>query len=109
MSIDYGQLRAKLRIEEVLSWMSWQALTRVGDQHRGSCPLCSTARSLAPESPPPQSGNRTFSVNTGRHVYRCFRCGSSGNALDLWSSYRQLPIYEAAQEVQTRLGEFKQP
>ena len=34
---------------------------------------------------------RHFSVHRACNLYRCFRCGSAGNALDLWSAFRQLP------------------
>lgn len=95
MSINYRELRDAVRIDELLSWMPWEASSRVGDQLRGSCPLCTASRS--------------FSVNTRRSIYRCFRCGSSGNALDLWSTYRKLTIYAAAQEIQSRLSQNKQP
>jgi len=105
MSINYRQLREAVRIEEVLSWMSWEASSRTGDQLRGSCPLCA-ALPAATES---RDAIRTFSVNASRNIYRCFRCSSSGNALDLWSSYRKLSIDAAAQEIQSRLSQNKQP
>jgi len=105
MSINYRQLRDAVRIEEILSWMSWEASSRTGDQLRGSCPLCA---SLTADTKG-RDANRTFSVNASRNIYRCFRCGNSGNALDLWSSYRKLPIYAAAQEIQSRLSQNKQP
>lgn len=108
MSINYRELRAALRIEDVLSWMSWTASRRVGDQLRGPCPFC--ARDI-PASPPgsPPSAPRTFSVNVERHIFRCFKCQRSGNALDLWSIHRELPIYAAARELQDRLYQNKQP
>jgi DNA primase len=105
MSINYRELRESVRVDELLSWMSWEANSRVGDQLRGPCPLCTSSRAdtASPEA------NRSFSVNTRRNIYRCFRCGSGGNALDLWSSYRKLSIYAAAQEIQSRLSQNKQP
>lgn len=111
MSIDYRELRARLRIEDVLSWMSWRACRQVGDQLRGSCPLCSATadKGQATSNSSSGAGHRTFSVHTQRNLYCCFRCHSSGNALDLWSAYRKLPIYEAAQEIQNRLDSIKQP
>ena len=108
MTINYRQLRDSVRIEEVLSWMSWEASSQVGDQLRGPCPLCTTSPVDAP-NPHASSGIRNFSVNTRRKIYRCFRCGSGGNALDLWSAYRKLQIYAAAQEIQSRMIENKQP
>jgi len=100
MSVNYRQLRDSVRIEDVLSWMSWEASSRVGDQLRGYCPLCTMSGSTV---------SRSFSVNSRRSLYRCFRCGSSGNALDLWSASRKLTIYAAAQEIQSRLSQNKQP
>ncbi|MBI2481524.1 MAG: hypothetical protein HYV60_23650 [Planctomycetia bacterium] len=41
-------------------------------------------------------------MNTGRNIYRCFRCGSQGTVLDFWMSYRKLPIHAAAQELRAR-------
>lgn len=108
MSINYRELRERVRIEELLCWMSWEATSQVGDQLRGRCPLCD-AKSVDTPSPPASSDSRSFSVNTRRKIYRCFRCGGGGNALDLWSAYRGLPLYAAAQELQCRLTDNKQP
>jgi hypothetical protein len=104
MSINYRQLRATLRIEAILSWMKWEASSQVGDQLRGPCPLCAASRV---ETPSPDS-RREFSVNTQCNIYRCFRCGSGGNALDLWASYRKLSLYATAQEIQDRLSQNTQ-
>lgn len=105
MSIDYRQLRATVQIEEILSWMQWDASSRVGDQLRGHCPICTAPRPDRSSS----DTRRTFSVNTRRNIYRCFGCGRGGNALDLWSTYRKLSIYAAAEEIQNRLSQNKQP
>ena len=105
MSIDYRQLRGILRIEEVLSWMQWEANSQVGDQLRGPCLFCTDSQTDTSRS----GTHREFSVNTRRHIYRCFRCGSNGNALDLWASHRKLSLYAAASEIQTRLTQNKQP
>jgi DNA primase len=108
MSINYRELRARLRIEDVLRWMSWEASSRRGYQLRGRCPLCSelTGANVDDGS---SSGRCTFSVNTERNIYRCFKCDQSGNAIDLWSSHRRLPIYRAAGELEARLGQNNQP
>ncbi|MFC1759847.1 CHC2 zinc finger domain-containing protein [Planctomycetota bacterium] len=110
MSIDYRELRARLRIQDVLHWMNWRAIRQGGDQLRGRCPLCSaSAKDQTSSNTSSGSVHRTFSVHTQRNLYRCFRCHSSGNALDLWAAYRQLPIYDAAKEIQIRLDGNKQP
>jgi hypothetical protein len=53
--------------------------------------------------------DRNFLANTQRNIYRCFKCNQSGNAIDLWSHYRRLPIYEAAQELEALLRRNNQP
>lgn len=105
MVINFRDLRNSVRIEEVLTWMSWEASSRAGDQLRGPCPLCAGPTADIKR----REANRPFSVNARRNIYRCFRCGSSGNALDLWASYRNLSIYAAAREIQSRLSQNKQP
>ena len=45
------------------------------------------------------NGRGTFSVHTKRNLFRCFRCGAGGNALDLWSTYRRITIYDAYLEL----------
>lgn len=108
MSINYRELRAGLRIEDVLSWMSWTASRRVGYQLRGPCPFCERDIAASPHGTPP-SVARTFSVNVQRNIFQCFKCHRSGNALDLWTAHRQLSIYAAAREIQDRLHQNKQP
>ena len=84
--IDYRQLRKQITMGQVLELIGFQATWRYGPQLRGSCPLlgCGSA-SLRP-----------FSVHLTRHVYRCFACGSRGNALDLWAAVCRLPTHQAA-------------
>jgi len=108
MSINDRELRGELRIEDVLSWMSWSATQRVGDQLRGPCPFCDLAIATSTSGVPPRV-SRTFSVNVQRHLFQCFKFHASGNALDLWSLHRQFPIYAAALEIQARLHQNKQP
>ena len=108
MSINYRELLEAVRIAELLSWISWEATSQVGDQLRGPCPLCD-ATSVDTSSPPASRAGDSFSVNTRRNIYHCFRCRSGGNALDLWSAYRKLPLYAAAKEIQSRISQNKQP
>jgi DNA primase len=108
MSINYGDLRERLRIEDVLFWMSWEATSRRGFQLRGRCPFCIESTGASPHHGS-SSGHRIFSVNTKRNIYRCFKCQRAGNAIDLWATYRRLPLYPAAQELEARLRPIKQP
>ena len=108
MSINYRDLRARLQISDVLRWMSWKAPSSRGHQLRGRCPLCRES-TVATGHTGSSGGDRNFSANTQRNIYRCFKCNQSGNALDLWSHYRRLPIYEAAQELEALLRQNNQP
>ena len=89
--IDYAELRSQLRVIDVLTQIGWQSTQGRGEQLRGPCPLCGGPEAAA-----------SFSVNTGRNIYRCFRCGSQGTVLDFWMSYSKLPIHAAAQELMAR-------
>jgi DNA primase len=87
--IDYAAVRARIPMLRVLTLLDFQPTHRRGDQLRGRCPL--------PQCP--STSRRSFSVNVGRHVYRCFACRSQGNQLDLWSAARQLPLPQAALDL----------
>ena len=103
MSIDFGRLRRQIQIEDLLSWMSWKPTQNRGPQLRGHCPLCQRADDEFLTASH-RSHSRSFSVNTRRNIFRCFRCHRSGNALELWALYRGLDIYSAASEIQNRLA-----
>jgi DNA primase len=92
--IDLRQARAEVRLGEVLELLGWQARARVGVQVRGPCPVHG---SQTPTS-------RVFSAHLGRGVWHCFRCGASGNALDLWAQVTGQRIYEAVLELYRQLG-----
>jgi DNA primase len=84
--IDYRRLRQQITMGQVLALVGFHETWRQGFQLRGACPLpgCRSASS------------RLFSVHLARQVYRCFQCGSRGNALDLWAAACQLPLHRAA-------------
>src|SRR5262249_3313874 len=62
-------------------------------QHSGACPLHGSPHGTA----------RCFSVNTHAPTFHCFKCGRSGNALDLWAAAKGLSIYDAAIDLCQRL------
>ncbi|TMQ34290.1 MAG: hypothetical protein E6K70_08445 [Planctomycetota bacterium] len=47
---------------------------------------------------------RCFSANLDKHAFHCFKCGRSGNALDLWAQANRLTPYDAATDLCDRLG-----
>ena len=90
--IDYAALRRQVTMEQVLSHLGWlPQLTGRGRQRRGPCPLHGQ----------PSDGQRSFSVELDKHVFRCFHaeCSAQGNVLDLWAAVQQLPLYEAAVQL----------
>ncbi len=81
---------------EVLRLLGFKPIERCGHQLRGPCPIHGSS---SPRS-------RSFSVNTGKNVFRCFAgsCGARGNQLDLWAAAMTLPLYEASILLAERLG-----
>jgi DNA primase len=84
--IDFAAVQARIPLVDVLDWLGFVPCEGSGDQLRGPCPI---HRSSAPTS-------RSFSANLSRHVYKCFKCGSQGNQLDLYASVTGLSLFEAA-------------
>ena len=91
--IRFAEVRAKITIGEVLGLIGFVASETSGDQVRGPCPV---HRSDAPSS-------RCFSANLRLQVYRCFKCGSSGNHLDLYAAVTGLSLFDAAVDLCERL------
>ena len=92
--IDYRALRRQLRLGSVLALLGVEPGSRRGNQVRGPCPVHGSS------SP----HNRSFSAHLGRSIWRCFVCGASGNALDLWQRVRGQDLYPALLELYRQLG-----
>src|SRR5271163_4935240 len=93
--IDFRQLRAAVSMGQVLELLGFVVVERSGDQVRGECPL---------HEPSERGIHRSFSAHLGRHMFRCFKCGASGDHLDLWARASKKPVYEAALDLYTRLN-----
>jgi hypothetical protein len=93
--IDFRQVRANVCMAEVLELLGFVILERSGDQVRGECPLHEAS----------QAGkHRSFSAHLSRGIFRCFKCGASGNPLDLWAKATKQSTYEAALDLCARLN-----
>jgi putative transposase len=92
-AIDFQAVRAALTIAQVLALLGFLPRSDHAGQQRGACPLHGSSSGTA----------RCFSVNTHAHTFHCFKCGRSGNALDLWAAAQRLPIYDAALDLCQRL------
>jgi len=92
--IDYAAVRAAIDIRAVLDLIGFKPTSKRGEQWRGPCPLHGSQATWS----------RTFSVNVARGVYRCFKCGRGGNALDLWAEHTGQALYEATIDLCEQLG-----
>ena len=92
--IDFRQLRASVTMAEVLELLGFAVVSRMGDQVRGACPLHGSSNA---------GKHRSFSAHLGRNTFQCFKCGASGNHLDLWIKATKQPVYEAALDLCARL------
>jgi putative transposase len=93
-AIDFAAVRAAITIAQVLTLLGFVARSDHAGQQRGACPLHGSTGGTA----------RCFSVNTTAHTFHCFKCGRSGNALDLWADANHLSIYDAALDLCQRLN-----
>lgn len=92
--IDFRLLRSLVTIRQVLALVAWEPVGRArGSQLRGPCPVHRSG-----------DGSRVFSVNLEKNIYRCFKCGSQGNQLDLHVALTRLPVREAALDLCRRLA-----
>jgi transposase InsO family protein len=93
-AIDFAAVRAAITIGQVLALLGFTTRSDHAGQQRGACPLHGSTSGTA----------RCFSVNTNAHTFHCFKCGRSGNALDLWAAANRLSIYDAAVDLCQRLN-----
>jgi DNA primase len=91
--IDFRAMRERTSMTAVLALIGFEPQTASGPALRGPCPI---HRSRTPRS-------RSFAVHVERKVYRCFRCGSAGNHLDLYAAVTQQGVYQAALDLCAKL------
>jgi hypothetical protein len=99
MRIDYRELKSRIRLRELLERIGWKSVKGRGDQLRGPCPLPGCRSKVSNDCDGPTRKDLAFSIHASKNVYRCFRCGSAGNALDFWQAYRATSLYDAAKEL----------
>jgi transposase InsO family protein len=93
-AIDFSAVRAAVAMTDVLGLLGFQPLTTHGAQQRGPCPLHGSTAATS----------RCFSVNLSDQIFHCFKCGRSGNALDLWAHATRQAPYDAALDLCQRLN-----
>lgn len=92
--LRFQEVRSLVSMAQVLDLLGFECHERSGDEVRGACPVHATTT--------PRS--RSFSANLRRHVYRCFRCGSAGNQLDLYAAATHQSLHAAAIDLCQRAG-----
>jgi putative transposase len=93
-AIDFAAVKAAVTMAAVLQLLGFQPNSTNGAQQRGPCPLHHSTSGTS----------RCFSANLDDHLFRCFKCGKGGNALDLWAQAHRLTIYDAAIDLCQRLS-----
>jgi putative transposase len=92
-AIDFDAVKATVTMAAVLALLGFQPNSTRGAQQRGGCPLHGSSHGTS----------RCFSAHLGKNVFHCFKCGRSGNALDLWALANRLTPYDAAIDLCQRL------
>jgi hypothetical protein len=93
-AIDFAAVRTAVTMAAVLGLLGFEPNTSRGGQQRGPCPLHGSTSGTS----------RCFSANLHQHSFHCFKCGRSGNALDLWAGATRQTIYDAALDLCQRLA-----
>jgi putative transposase len=92
-AIDFAALRATITLAAVLQLLGFQPRSIRGAQQRGPCPLHGSTSATS----------QCFSAHLDKNVFHCFKCGRSGNALDLWAHANGQTLYDAALDLCGRL------
>jgi hypothetical protein len=93
-AIDFAAVRAAVTMAAVLELLGCCLAGRShGRQYRDPSPLHGSTSATS----------RCFSANLEQQMFHCFKCGRSGNALDLWAQANRLSIYDAAIDLCQRL------
>jgi hypothetical protein len=92
--VDFQTVRAQTSMQQVLELLDFDPVEARGDQVRGACPVHG---SVSP-------GSRSFSANLSKNTYRCFKCQSQGNHLDLWAAAKNQTVYDAAIDLCAQLN-----
>ena len=91
--INFNQVRSLISLAEVLELLGFVPSFSTGSQVRGPCPIHGSS----------SQRSRSFSANLQANAFQCFKCGATGNQLDLYAAVTGLPLFQAAVELCERL------
>ena len=97
--LNFAKLREMVSITQVLEHVNWQPRKRRGDQWRGD-----QWRGGCPVHEETDAKSESFAIQTRQSLYCCHRCGSQGNALDLWVALSGKPILSASWDLLETFG-----
>ncbi len=92
--VHYKTVQSRVPVAKVLELLGFVAKGVTGDQLRGPCPAHSS-QSLR---------SRSFSAHLARDVCRCFKCGFTGNQIQLWAALNKMTVYEATVDLCQQAG-----
>lgn len=92
--LNFAELRLRVSMQDVLNLLGWNGRSSSKVEQRGPCPVHQAT----------SNKETSFVVNVHKKAYCCHRCGSKGNALDLWVATQSLPLLEAGWNLAERLG-----
>lgn len=104
MKLDYAAIRQRVSIREVLELIDFHPSHIRQNQWRGRCPLYRCESNTCGPGAMQDALQACFSVHLTRHIFRCFRCNRTGNALDLWAEISHQCIYFATIDLCKKLG-----
>lgn len=92
--VDYNAIQSLVPMARVLDLLRFVASTGAANQVRGPCPVHGSQ----------SAGSRSFSVDLKRGICRCFKCGFTGNQIQLWAVVKGMTVYQAAVDLCEQMG-----
>ena len=90
--VDFAELKTRVPIQDVLTWLGIELKPSPNGQLRGCCPLHKG------------SNPREFVVTPSKGLYFCFGGCGGGDIIKLVASYRKIGTREAAAEIAAHFG-----
>lgn len=92
-------MESKIHIHDVLALLNYTVVRRYPESIDINCPVCLGKKQS-------QDRNGHLNINLRKEVWRCNRCGSSGNAVDLYILFSNEPLtrQEAAAQICSRVS-----
>ncbi len=81
-------------MHQALDLIGFEPPTRAGAQWQGPYPVHGSK----------SAWSQSFSVNLELGRCHCHKCGSQGNALELWAAFQKTSLYVASQQLCRALG-----